>query len=46
MAAFALAKELHISPLDLNEMDYAEVKFFNDELGKMLKQQQQQIKGK
>ena len=33
---FALAKDLHISPYHLDRMDYAEVRFLNDELAKFL----------
>ena len=36
--AFTLARELHISPADLDKMDFQEVKFYNDELTKYLQE--------
>jgi len=34
--AFILALRLHISPADLDNMDYAEVKYLHDELARFL----------
>lgn len=33
---FTLARELHISPLELERMDFQEVKYLSDELTKYL----------
>ena len=40
--AFVLARELHISPLDLEQMDFQEVKYYNDELTRYLQEKMNQ----